>query len=105
MGLNLTPLRNLLKQIYSHEICVLILRETAGLYREEIPSRWYFLMLNRVFSGIIDNPELYEADQAEPILEVIAETALSGIDAIEATDTEALLVSANRLTGAYSAVP
>jgi hypothetical protein len=50
--MNLTPLRTLLKQEYSHEVCVEILSETSRLYREDLPNRWYFLLLNRLFAAV-----------------------------------------------------
>ena len=48
--MNFKRLKSLLAQRHSHDLYVQILSETASLYREELPSRWYFLFLNRVFS-------------------------------------------------------
>src|SRR5436309_1141622 len=50
--MSLTPRRTLLKQEYSHEVSVRILSETSRLFREDLPNRWYFLLLNRIFAGI-----------------------------------------------------
>jgi hypothetical protein len=101
----LKPLRTLLEQGYSFEVCTGILRETALLYREPIIFRWYFLLLNKVFREILVNPDFREADTVGPILEVIFESALTGVDAIEIKNAPLVLNSANRLTEAYSAIP
>src|SRR6266849_2137104 len=54
--MDLTPLRTLLKQEYSHEVCVKILGETSRLYREDLPNRWFFLLQHQIFAAITDNP-------------------------------------------------
>jgi hypothetical protein len=61
-------------------------------------------LLNRIFAQLLDNPDLYEVDTTEPILEVISAQALSGIKAIEQLDSEALASSANQLTEAYCGI-
>ena len=103
--MSLTPLRTLLRQEYSHEICVQILSETSRLYREDLPNRWYFLFLNRIFAGITSNPDFYDADKAVPVLEVLSQRAQDGIDAIEQENDSLLIYSANQLTEVYCAIP
>ena len=78
--MDLTRLRCLLKQAHSHATCIAVLEETARLYREDDSRRWFFLLLNRVFAQIIDNPELHDPETAEPVLETIFVQALLGTD-------------------------
>jgi hypothetical protein len=99
------PLRTLLDREYSFDTALEILKETAALYREPIQFRWYYLLLNRIFGSLIDNPELSDADQADPILKFIYQQARHGLDAIDARNLTALLATANALTEAYSAIP
>jgi hypothetical protein len=100
---NLTLLRLLLGQTFSHEICTEIISETSRLYREDITSRWFFLLLNRIFVYIADHGEnLADANVVEPQLRSISESARFGIDAIEKSDNTGLLAAANNLTAAYS---
>ena len=103
--MNLAPLRSLLRQEYSHEVCVEILGETSRIFREDLSHRWYFLLLNRVFAGITDNPDFIDADTAEPILEVLSHWAVEGIDAIEQQDDNQLISAANQLTEVFCAIP
>src|SRR6266852_6280790 len=103
--MNLTPLRSLLKQDYNHEICVEILGETSRLFREDLSNRWYFLLLNRIFAAIIDNPDFIDADTAEPILEILSRRALDGIDAVERQNGGQLISAANELTEVFCAIP
>jgi hypothetical protein len=58
-----------------------------------------------MFGSLIDNTELHDPDQVEPILEVIYARSNEGLDAIESSDQQLLLLTANRLTEAYSAIP
>jgi hypothetical protein len=103
--MHLTQLRTMLAQAYSFDTCAEILEETSALYRENLASRWYFLLLNRIVREIIDNPALQQADQTEQILEFISRHARNGLDAVEAGDNELLIMAANQLTEAYSAIP
>lgn len=103
--MNFATLRSALSLTYSHEACLEILAETAIRYRELTPFRWYFLLLNRIFVQVIDNPELYEADHIEPLWITLSQEALAGIEAIEIGDQIAVCASADRLTEAYCAVP
>jgi hypothetical protein len=103
--MNLTSFRTLFAQTCSYEACSQIRDEAATLYREDHPSRWYFLLLNRIFAQLVDNPELHDADRAEPTLAVIYDEAVNGIDAIEQSDMEKLIASANGLTEAYCGMP
>ena len=103
--MNLTPLRALLKQEFSHEVCLKILQETSLLFREDISTRWYFLLLHRIFAAIIDNPDFHDADTAMPILEVLRLRASDGIDAVEQRSAELLISAANQLTEVYCAIP
>lgn len=97
--MNLTRLRGLLQQACSHETCLGIIGETSALYREEIPSRWFFLLLNRIFSHVIDNPELIDPETADPVLSTLLEHALLGLSVLD--DQELLVQSAQQLTEAY----
>src|SRR5579862_909746 len=101
----LKSLRTLLEQGYSFEVCTGILSETATLYREPITFRWYFLLVNRIFGEIVNNPDFHEADMVDPILQVVFQQSLNGLDAVEAGDTQAALRCANELTEAYTAFP
>lgn len=92
-------------QTISIESCLQILDATSRLYREDLSNRWYFLLLNRIFAQIISNPDFHEADKAEPILEVICQQALNGIDAFELRNDDQLISSANQLTEAYCGMP
>ncbi len=103
--MNLVRLRNLLEQVYSYETCSQLLSETALLFREEHQSRWYFLLLNRVFAYIIDNPDLYEADIVEPILQTIRSHAIEGLDAIQRGELNRLVTAANGITNAFGVLP
>ena len=102
---NLSRLQALLRQTRSADTYRQIVLETALLYREETWSRWYFLLLNRIFAQIMENPQLYEAETAEPTLTVISEQALNGTEAIERLDSQRLMSSANQLTEAYCGMP
>lgn len=102
--MNLSPLRVLLGQSFSHQTCLLVLAETLHLYREDLPSRWYFLLLNRIFAQLLENPEFPDVDTSGPILDVIYRQTLMGLDAIEQLDDELLVSSANQLTEAYCAM-
>jgi hypothetical protein len=82
-----------------------ILEETAMLYREPIEHRWFFLLLNRSISAIIDNPDLIDVEICEPILEVVLHEALSGVRAAQTDDLVALIRSADAITEAYCALP
>src|SRR2546423_100615 len=107
MTTNLQPLRSLLKHVHSRETCPRILDETARLYREPLPERWYFLLLNRVFAFVIDDPDMFygvSEDNPSPTLNDIAQTAISGIGAIERMDEQSLISSANHLTEKFSAL-
>lgn len=99
------PLRTLLEQGYSLDACRAVTAETASLYRELLISRWYFLLLNRIFCQIIDNPDFIEADTVDPILDSIFKHALQGLDAAEQGDTKSLILCANQLVEAYTAIP
>jgi hypothetical protein len=103
--MSLNSLRTLLGREHSFEVHTSILAETALLYREEHRERWFFLLLNRVFAQVADNSELYEADTAEPVLEVIGQQASSGIDAIERGDVNLLISAANQITETYCGIP
>ena len=103
--MQLSPLRTLLGQRYSFDTCRVIAGESATLYREPLEFRWYFLLLNRIFSEIIGNPDFHEADTIDPILDVVFEYALKGVDAAEQGNVEVLLLCANQLTEAYTAIP
>ena len=94
-----------LAQRPSHDLCVQVLKETASLYREDLPSRWYFLFLNRVFEQVISNPELHDPDTAEPILEVLSQKSIEGIEALEHGDHAGLISSANQIAEAYCGLP
>jgi len=89
-----------LKLSYSHETCVAILRETAVLYREDDPFRW-FLLLNRIFHQLVENPELYDAETVTPVFETISSHAQKVIDAVASGDLQLVLAHANGLTEAY----
>ena len=65
--MNFSKLRNALNRTYSQEACVEILSETAICFREQVPMRWYLLLINRVFAQVIDNPEFFEADHVDPL--------------------------------------
>lgn len=98
-------LRILLGQPYNFDRCLEIITETAALYREPTRFRWYFLLLNRIFGSLIDNPELHDPEQTGPILEFIYEHSCDGLDAVESGDTERLVSTANQLTEGYLAIP
>jgi hypothetical protein len=97
--IELTPLRSLLRQPPSRESCLGIIGETSALYKEDVPSRWFFLLLNRIFCQIIDNPELIYPDTAEPVLDTIFAQSLLALDDID--DSESLTRAAWQLTEAY----
>ena len=101
----LKPLRTLLGQGYSFPVCAGILSETATLFKEPIRFRWYFLLLNRIFVEIVSNPDFRQADTVDPILDVIFQQALKGLDAAEKEDTGTVVLCANQLTEAYAAIP
>lgn len=103
--MNLGPLRELLNQPYSNDVCRAILEQTAILYREPGVNRWFPLLLNRIFAQIIDNPEIIHADTAEPVLEVIAQQASRAIEAFERDDSDLLLQAADQLTETYCGLP
>jgi hypothetical protein len=94
-----------LEQVYSYETCSQLLSETAQLLREDHASRWYFLLLNRVFAYIIDNPDLHEADITEPILQTIRSHAINGLDAIERGDLDLMITAANGISNAFGVLP
>jgi hypothetical protein len=101
--MNLTLLRLLLGQPYSHEVCTEIIGETARLLRADTTVRWYFLLLNRIFVYIIGDPNsLRDADTGGPVLTSICIAAKLGVDAIEKSDGSQLVSAANELTAAYS---
>jgi hypothetical protein len=101
--MDLTTLRILLRQACSHDTCLEIIRETAVLYREEAPSRWFFLLLNRIFCQIVENPELISPETAEPVLSTILEHSLLGLDVLD--NCELLTRTAWQLTEAYCGLP
>lgn len=99
--MNLEPLRNLLGRINSYETCSKIVAETSRLSRDSGQERWYFLLLNRTFVWLIDEPDMFygvSENNPSPTLRAVWECAVSGIDAIERGDSQALKASANRLT-------
>ena len=101
--MNLSLLRILLGQTYSHEVCIEIVSETARLFRQEASPRWYFLLLNRIFVYIIAHPDdLKDADTVEPTLRALSISAALGIDAIEQQDQDELILAANGLAAAYA---
>lgn len=102
--MDFAPLLSLLRRPYSAEICRRLLRETGRIYREDFPERWYFLLLNRVLVQILENPDLYEADTSEPVIEVVAASAQRAIDAIKVGDLTALTRAANEITEAYCGI-
>jgi hypothetical protein len=53
----------------------------------------------------LDNPDFRDADTVGPILEVIFESAMLGVDAVESKNAPLVINLANRLTEAYSAIP
>jgi hypothetical protein len=75
------------------------------LYREDLPNRWFFLLLHQIFAAITDNPDFYDADSAMPVLEILSHRALDGIDAIEQRNDSLLIPLANQLTEVYCAIP
>ena len=103
--MNFERLKSLLAQRPSHDLCVQVLNETASLFREDLPGRWYFLFINRVFEQVISNPELHDPDTADPILEVLSKKAIEGLEALERGDHAELGSSANQITEAYCGLP
>ena len=103
---SLAPLRILLERIHSQEICAEVLAETARLFHLPHSHRWYFLLVNRIFVYLIDEPDMFygvDDDNPSPVLRNITQIVLNGISAIERDDRDALAASANDLTKAYSA--
>jgi hypothetical protein len=103
--MNLRPLRSLLRPPYSDEALGQILIETSRLYREDLEHRWFFLLLNRVFVRVLDNPDLTEPDTAEPVLQTLSAQALIGLTGIEQRDRDLLISAANQITEAYCGFP
>ena len=103
--MNLAPLLDLLKQPYNSDNCVSILHETTLLYREDEPYRWLFLLLNRIFHQILENPEMYDAERSDPVLETVFRYALACLDAVELNDAPPVEAQACRLTEAYCGFP
>ena len=103
--MNFTKLRLALSRAYSHDACVEILAETAICYREQVPSWWYLLLVNRVVAQVIDNPDLFESDLVDPLWESLSGQALAGLNAIERDDRAALISAADMLTETYCAIP
>ena len=99
--MNLATLRTLLGHIHSHESCSKILAETATLFREQGANRWYFFLLNRVVGDLIDDPEIFPPNMNSPVLAEISQYAISGLDAIDRQDSEAVVACANHVVEGF----
>ena len=103
--MSLASLRSLLVQPPSQDSFRQIVSETATLVREPGRFVWFFLLLNRVFAFVLDDPELLDPDTSEPILETLYQFSRNGLDAIEADRVDRLIEAANSLAAAYSVLP
>jgi hypothetical protein len=95
-----TSLRNLLGRVNSHESCSGVIAESWQLSQAGGPYAWFFLLLNRTFISLIDQPDMFygvSESTPSPVLSEISRHALEGLGAIERDDPRAVMASANFL--------